>query len=202
MATHVTQHGGMPWLDNYQIILGSGSPRRVQLLREAGYTYTQRVIEIDESFDADLSIYTVAEHLAILKSAAHTLNDSELLITADSVVIIHDKILGKPKDRKEAEDFLKLLSGSMHLVHTGVCLRSSTKQESFTASSEVTLATLSPSEINHYIEHYPPYDRAGGYGVQDWIGHNCVTNIKGSYTNIMGLPTAELYGRLKAFCID
>ena len=190
----------MSWLNDYQIILGSGSPRRVQLLREAGYNYTQRVIEIDESFDSDMPIHTVAEHLAVLKSQAHTLNEKELLITADSVVIINDQILGKPKNRKEAEDFLHLLSGSTHIVHTGVCLRSSDNQDSFTAASEVTLANLSHEEIGYYIEHYPPYDRAGGYGVQDWIGHNCVTEIKGSYTNIMGLPTAELYARLRHFC--
>jgi len=121
------------------------------------------------------------------------------LITADSVVIINDQILGKPKDRKQAEAYLKLLSESTHLVHTGVSIRSVDKQVSFTSSSEVTLAALSDDEINHYIDHYPPYDRAGGYGVQDWIGHNCVVDIKGSYTNIMGLPTAELYARLKTF---
>ena len=189
----------MPWLDRYDIILGSGSPRRVQLLQEAGYTYTQRVIEIDESFDSEMPIHTVAEHLARLKSSAHTLTDTELLITADSVVIINDQILGKPKDRKQAEAYLKLLSESTHLVHTGVSIRSVDKQVSFTSSSEVTLAALSDDEINHYIDHYPPYDRAGGYGVQDWIGHNCVVDIKGSYTNIMGLPTAELYARLKTF---
>ncbi len=189
----------MPWLAKYDLILGSGSPRRVQLLREAGYTYTQRVIEIDESFDPTLPVDTVAEHLAVLKSSVHTLSDSELLITADSVVIINNQILNKPEGRQQAEQFLNLLSDSTHLVHTGVCIRSNSKQVSFTASSEVTLAPLSISEIKHYIDYYSPYDRAGGYGVQDWIGHNCVTNINGSYTNIMGLPTAELYSRLKDF---
>ena len=189
----------MDWLDKFNIILGSGSPRRVQLMQESGYQFTQNVIEVDESFDPSMPIETVAEHLAVKKSQAHTLNPQDLLITADSVVVIDKTILGKPKDAHQATKYLNMLSGTSHLVYTGVCIRSKNRMKAFTATSEVWMRLLTAGEIDHYVTHYAPYDRAGSYGIQDWLGHNCVEKIIGSYTNIMGLPTARLYQELQKF---
>jgi septum formation protein len=189
----------MNWLDKYNVILGSGSPRRVQLMQESGYQFTQYVIEVDESFDPSMATELVAEHLAIKKSQAHTPNQQDLIITADSIVVINNTILGKPKDANQATEYLNMLSNTSHLVHTGVCIRSTEKMKSFTATSEVWMRKLTDDEIEHYVTHYAPYDRAGSYGIQDWLGHNCVEKIVGSYTNIMGLPTARLYQELQAF---
>ena len=189
----------MDWLDKYNVILGSGSPRRVQLMQESGYQFTQYVIEVDESFDPSMATELVAEHLAIKKSQAHTPNQQDLIITADSIVVINNTILGKPKDANQATEYLNMLSNTSHLVHTGVCIRSTEKMKSFTATSEVWMRKLTDNEIEHYVTHYAPYDRAGSYGIQDWLGHNCVEKIVGSYTNIMGLPTARLYQELQAF---
>lgn len=189
----------MDWLKKYNIILGSGSPRRVQLMQESGYSFVQRVIEIDESFDQNMPSTEIAEYLAIEKSKVHTLDQSELLITADSIVVYSNQILGKPENRKEAIAFISMLSGNTHLVHTGVCIRSADKISSFTSTSEVVMNPLSSEEIIYYVDTYNPLDRAGAYGVQDWLGHNFVEAVKGSYTNIMGLPTAELYRELKEF---
>ncbi len=189
----------MNWLNKYNVILGSGSPRRVQLMQESGYQFTQHVIEVDESFDASMSTEMVAEHLAIKKSQAHNPNKQDLIITADSIVVINDTILGKPKDASQATEYLNMLSDTSHLVYTGVCIRSTEKMKSFTATSEVWMRLLSAEEIEHYVTQYAPYDRAGSYGIQDWLGHNCVEKIVGSYTNIMGLPTAKLYQQLQEF---
>ncbi len=189
----------MNWLNKFNVILGSGSPRRVQLMQESGYQFTQHVIEVDESFDPSMSTEMVAEHLAIKKSQAHNPNKQDLIITADSIVVINDTILGKPKDASQATEYLNMLSDTSHLVYTGVCIRSTEKMKSFTATSEVWMRLLSAEEIEHYVTQYAPYDRAGSYGIQDWLGHNCVEKIVGSYTNIMGLPTAKLYQQLQEF---
>lgn len=168
-------------------------------MQEAGYDFVQNVIEVDESFDSNMPTHQVAEYLAIKKSSVHTLEKNQLLVTADSIVVIDEQILGKPADRDQAIEFLQLLSGNTHLVHTGVCLRSASSQQSFTSTSEVRMEALSGDEIIHYVDNYSPYDRAGSYGIQDWLGHNCIDRIKGSYTNIMGLPTARLYRELRKF---
>ncbi len=184
---------------SYQIVLGSKSPRRSQLLTNMGFTYTLRTEDTDESFDSAMNAFDVAEHLAIRKSKAINIKENELLLTADSVVILKDQIIGKPEDEKQAKEYVERLSGTKHFVSTGVALRSLKNLVSFAEVAEVDFAVLSKEEIHYYIEHFKPLDKAGSYGIQDWIGMNKVTKIKGTYTNIMGLPTARVYKEIIQF---
>jgi len=191
----------MEWIKKWNLILASASPRRAELLQLAGFQFTVRMMEVDESFPKDLSAVEVAVFLAKKKAAAQKamLEDQDLLITADSVVILGEQILGKPENKDEAKSMLTALSGKQHQVITGVCLMSKNKEISFSVSSDVFMEHLSDLEIEHYIEHYQPFDKAGSYGIQEWIGINRIKRIEGSYTNIMGLPTAELYDAIVSF---
>lgn len=189
-------------LKKYHIILASKSPRRQELLRGMGVDFEILTKETDESFPPEMPLDEVPEYLSLQKSLAFT--DDELpadflLITSDTVVICEGEILGKPKDREDAERMLQLLSGKTHHVVTGVTVRSAEKTESFAVRSNVTFAQLDAEEIDYYIEHCKPYDKAGAYGIQEWIGYVGISGLEGSFYNVMGLPTRKLYQCLKGF---
>jgi len=189
-------------LKKYQIILASKSPRRQELLRGMGVDFEILTKETDESFPSEMPLDEVPKYLSLQKSLAF--NEDELpadylLITSDTVVICEGEILGKPKDKADAVRMLQMLSGKTHHVVTGVTVRSAEKTESFAVRSNVTFATLDEEEIDYYIEHCKPYDKAGAYGIQEWIGYVGISGLEGSFYNVMGLPTRKLYGVLKAF---
>ena len=189
-------------LKKYHIILASKSPRRQELLRGMGVNFEILTKETPEDYPADLSLDEVPKYLSLQKSLAFTdeeLPNDYLLITSDTVVICEGEILGKPKDREDAARMLRLLSGKTHHVVTGVTVRSAEKTESFAVRSNVTFATLDEEEIDYYIEHCKPFDKAGAYGIQEWIGYVGISGLEGSFYNVMGLPTRKLYGVLKAF---
>ena len=189
-------------LKKYQIILASKSPRRQELLRGMGVDFEILTKETDERFPSDMPLDEVPKYLSLQKSLAFAdeeLPADYLLITSDTVVICEGEILGKPKDREDASRMLQLLSGKTHHVVTGVTVRSTEKTESFAVRSNVTFAELDDEEIDYYIEHCKPYDKAGAYGIQEWIGYVGISGLEGSFYNVMGLPTRKLYGVLKAF---
>ena len=189
-------------LNKYHIILASKSPRRQELLRGMGVDFEILTKETDESFSVEIPLEEVPKYLSLQKSLAFTdgeLPADYLLITSDTVVICEGEILGKPKDRGDAERMLRLLSGKTHHVVTGVTVRSTEKTESFAVRSNVTFAQLDEEEIDYYIEHCKPYDKAGAYGIQEWIGYVGISGLEGSFYNVMGLPTRRLYQCLKAF---
>lgn len=186
-------------LKKYQVILASNSPRRKELLAGLGVEYEVRTLpDIDESYPealqgADIPLYIAKEkadaYLSILKPG-------ELMITADTIVWLDGKVLGKPLDREEALQMLRDMSGRTHEVFTGVCLTTTEWQRSFTAQTEVRFSKLSEEEIAYYVDKFHPMDKAGAYGVQEWIGFIGVENISGSYYNVMGLPVQRLYKEL------
>lgn len=179
------------------VILGSKSPRRHELLKHIVDDFSIYEADVDESFDESTEVFGLAEHLAIRKNEAIYPNSvGSLLITADSVVICDGVVYNKPADADEAFAMLSSLSGKTHTVVTGVCVRHNDKTVSFSGITQVTFAAMSPDEINYYITNFAPYDKAGSYGIQDWIGATQVVSIEGSYTNIMGLPTQGLYNVL------
>lgn len=189
-------------LTDYQIILASNSPRRKELLSGIDVEYAVRMLpDVDESYPDTISGDDVAEYLARKKSAAYMaqLGDGELLITADTIVLLDEEVIGKPNDESDAIRMLKLLSGKTHRVITGVCLTSEKKQVSFSDTAYVTFGHLSDEEIKYYVSKYKPYDKAGAYGVQEWIGYTAVEKIEGSYFNVMGLPIFKVYKELKQF---
>ena len=160
--------------------------------------FEMRVIDgIDESFPADLPTDEIAEFVARKKAAAYTIYEGEIVITADTIVVLEDKVLGKPHDLDDAAAMLRQLSGKTHRVITGVCIKNSVKQKSFSVVSEVTFKSLSDDEISYYVNRYKPLDKAGAYGVQEWIGYIGVTSLSGSYYNVMGLPVQRIYEVLK-----
>lgn len=186
----------------YRIILASNSPRRKELLSGLDVDYDIIVLpNVDESYPTDLAKEEVAEYIAKKKALANQslLENDTLLITADTVVLLNDEIFGKPKDCDEAKAMLKKLSGKTHQVVTGVCLSSKTKNISFSVVSEVRFSNLQDSEIEYYVNKYKPLDKAGAYGIQEWIGYIGIEYISGSYFNIMGLPVQRLYQELKKF---
>ena len=189
-------------LNKYHIILASKSPRRQELLRGMGVEFEILTKETPEDYPNDLPLDEVPKYLSLQKSLAF--NDVELpadylLITSDTVVICDGEILGKPKDRGDAARMLQLLSGKTHHVVTGVTVRSAEKKESFAVRSNVTFAQLDAEEIDYYIENCKPYDKAGAYGIQEWIGYVGISGLEGSFYNVMGLPTRKLYQCLKTF---
>ena len=187
-------------MDNYRYVLASNSPRRKELLAGLGLDFEVRVIDgIDESYPASLPANQVAQYIAEKKAAAYkpTLKTDELIITADTVVIIGDDILGKPHDEVDAVRMLREISGRTHQVTTGVSLLTADKQRSFSVTTDVTFKQLTDSEIQHYVKHYRPFDKAGAYGIQEWIGYIGVTGLNGSYYNVMGLPVQRIYTELQ-----
>lgn len=185
----------------HTIILGSKSPRRAELLKKIHLDFKQVSLNAEEIWPHDMPADKVAVFLAELKSQAYRsqLHPEELLITADSVVIHEGEILGKPRSYEQAKEFLTRLSDSSHTVITGVCLTTTKKVLSFDEKAEVRCAFISPQETDFYIRNYQPYDKAGAYGIQEWLGLTKITKITGTYSNIMGLPTASLYEKLSGF---
>ena len=175
----------------YKIILASNSPRRKELLAGLDVQFEVRIIPgIDESYPDTLPTMEIAEYIAQKKAKAYreTMADDELIITADTIVVLDDKVLGKPKDAEEARCMLHALSGKTHQVVTGVVLTTKELQKHFSVVSNVTFKTLSDNEIDYYVDTYKPMDKAGAYGIQEWIGYVGVTRLEGSYFNVMGLP--------------
>ena len=189
-------------LKRKKIILASQSPRRQELLKGVGVDYQVFVKEdIDESFDREMPFQQVAEYLAIKKARAYAdlITEETILITADTVVCTDSEILNKPADFDEARYMLRQLSGRKHSVITGVCIKSIDKEKAFSSKSIVYFADLSQSEIDYYITHYKPFDKAGAYGIQEWIGYIGIEKIEGSFYNVMGLPIQMVYNELKEF---
>ena len=189
-------------LNKYHIILASKSPRRQELLRGMGVEFSIMTKETDENFSPEMPLDEVPKYLSLQKSLAFTAEElpaDYLLITSDTVVICEGEILGKPKDREDAARMLQMLSGKTHHVVTGVTVRSVEKTESFAVRTNVTFAQLDDEEIDYYIEHCKPYDKAGAYGIQEWIGYVGISGLEGSFYNVMGLPTRKLYQCLKTF---
>lgn len=191
---------------SYKIILASNSPRRRELLSGLDVDFTVKVLpDVDESYPSDLDAYETAQYIAHKKAEAHRslLEDADtLVLTADTVVIVtaddsKSQILGKPKDADDARRMLRLLSGKTHHVVTGVCLTTLDKQRQFSVTTEVTFKDLSDTEIDYYINHYRPFDKAGAYGIQEWIGYVGCTGLKGSYYNVMGLPVQRIYEEMQ-----
>jgi septum formation protein len=184
-----------------KIILGSKSPRRNALLSELGFSFETRVMETDESFPLTLPSEKVAEFIANQKATAliDSLSDDEILICADTIVVIDQQILGKPETRDQAIQMLQTLSGRSHKVITGVVVQSLNKKTVFSVTTEVHFQPLSTEIIHYYIDEYKPYDKAGSYGIQEWIGSVAVQKIEGSFNNVVGLPTLELYNTLLSF---
>jgi septum formation protein len=191
----------IPSLKNHKIILASQSPRRQHLLKELGIDFTIRTKEVDEIYPEHLTGEAIPVYLAKLKAEAFLseLKDDELLITADTIVWVDEQVLGKPTDYNDAFRMLELLSGNMHTVYTGVCLITLQKEVAFCASTQVYFRQLAGHEIDYYLQTHQPYDKAGAYGIQEWIGYVGVERISGSYFNVMGLPIQKLYDELKRF---
>jgi septum formation protein len=187
----------------HPLILASSSPRRQYLMREAGFEFTVEKPEADESFPPNLPVDQVARYLAVKKAEQfRTTIHHEIVVTADTVVILDGEILNKPADRDEAIAMLHKLSGRTHLVMTGVCILSAEKEESFDDTTEVTFKQLTQQEIEYYVDHYKPYDKAGAYGAQDFIGMIAIEKIVGSYFNVMGLPIHKVYEVLSNLFLD
>ena len=186
-------------LNRFEVVLASNSPRRKQLLEQLGMQFTTRVIgDIDESYPEDMPADEIAAFISSKKAAAYreTIGDNELVITADTVVVCGDKILGKPADGDDACRMLKMLSGGAHKVITGVTITTKDFMHTFDSVTEVFFDELTDAEIEYYVKEYKPMDKAGAYGIQEWIGCAGVTGIKGSYYNVMGLPVQKLYREL------
>lgn len=187
-------------LDKYDIVLASGSPRRRELLQGLGIDFRVHVLKgIDETYPSSLPAEQIPEYLSRLKAHAYQVTEGELLITADTVVILDGQVLGKPHSAAEASRMLHALSGHTHTVVTGVTVTTTQRTESLSNATQVTFGPLSDEEIDYYIEHYRPFDKAGAYGIQEWIGYTGITAIKGSFYNVMGLPVQRLYQLLKTF---
>lgn len=182
-----------------KIYLASKSPRRQELLKLMGLEYTLYIKEIDESYPESLKVSEVAEYISKKKANAFPVSKEGIILTADTIVVVDNEILGKPIDFDDAFAMIKKLSGRKHEVITGVTIVSKEKQISFSDVTEVYFREISDAEITYYIENYKPFDKAGAYGIQEWIGVAAITKIKGSYTNVVGLPTEKLYRELKQF---
>lgn len=183
----------------YKVILSSNSPRRKELFAGLGIDFEVRVISgIDESYPSDIPLKDVPQYIAKEKAAAYDIATDELVVTADTVVIVDNEILGKPVDEDEARKMLRKLSGRSHEVITGVCLTTCELQRSFAVTSEVTFKKLSEEEIEYYVKNYHPLDKAGAYGIQEWIGYIGVTSLYGSYFNVMGMPVQRIYEELRS----
>ena len=187
-------------LEKYKVILASGSPRRRELMAGLGVNYEVRILpDVDESYPDTLQGEEIPLYIAKEKADAYIpmMQPDELIITADTIVWLDGKVLGKPRDREDALQMLRTMSGRTHEVFTGVCITTTDWQRSFTAQTEVRFATLSEEEIAYYVDNFQPMDKAGAYGVQEWIGFVGVSRLEGSYFNVMGLPVQRLYQELK-----
>lgn len=189
-------------LKRYRIILASASPRRKELLSKLDIGFTVKVLhDVDESFPASLSVVQVPQYISRKKADAYRqeMQENDMVITADTVVAVGRRILGKPKSAEEARVMLKLLSDRYHRVVTGVTIMTAKRTETFATVSRVRFTRLNDEEIDYYISKYKPFDKAGAYGIQEWIGMVGITELNGSYFNVMGLPVQRLYAKLKEF---
>lgn len=196
---HLTYRIMFENIKNYRVVLASNSPRRRELLAGLGIDFEVRVLpDIAEGYPDGLSATQIAEYIAREKADAYRqqMGADELIITADTIVVCGGEVLGKPADAADARRMLHLLSGRTHQVVTGVCLMTAQRQRCFAVETDVTFKALSDEEICYYIERYRPFDKAGAYGIQEWIGYIGVTGINGSYFNVMGLPVQRLYSEL------
>lgn len=188
-------------LKGYKIVLASGSPRRQQFLKELDANFEVRLKEVDEIYPDNLKGAEITDYLAELKAAAleDTLTDDEILITSDTIVWHENKALGKPTDYEDAFEMLKSLSGKTHEVITSVCIKNAGKSETFNDTTRVTFNFLTDEEIKYYLDNYRPYDKAGSYGIQEWIGLVAIARIEGSYATVVGLPVDKVYQHLNKF---
>jgi len=191
----------MNWFPDYNYILASKSPRRQQLLQSLGIPFEVRVKDTDEIYPEGMDRNEIPVYLAKLKAEAFLpeLKERDLLITADTIVFLENDVIGKPEDQQDAERMLQLLSGKEHQVVSGVCLTSVQRELAFFAVSNVRFKELSQNEIEFYISHFKPFDKAGAYGIQEWIGYIGITHIEGSFYNVMGLPVQRLYEEIIRF---
>ncbi|MCI6558605.1 MAG: Maf-like protein [Prevotella sp.] len=188
--------------ERYKVILASNSPRRRELLAGLGLQFEVRVLaDIDENYPPTLPATQIAKYIAHKKAEANRaiMAENEMIITADTIVVVDDMVMGKPADDADAIRMLSTLSGKTHKVITGVCITTLNKQTVFDVTTGVTFKTLTDEEINYYITHFHPTDKAGAYGIQEWIGYIGVTGLEGSYYNVMGLPVQRIYDELCAF---
>ncbi len=188
--------------NKYKIILASRSPRRQHLLKEIGLDFKVKIKDVEESYPKNFRKEEIVLYLCKLKASVFNTDNfenNELLITADTIVCLDEEVLNKPDNRDEAVKMLEKLSGQKHEVITGVCLKSKDKCKSFYVSTDVYFKKLSPEEIEFYVDNFKPYDKAGSYGIQEWIGYVGIEKINGSYFNVVGLPTSRLYEELKNF---
>lgn len=185
----------------YNFILGSNSPRRSEILKEMGLDFKIIASNIDETIPKGMKNKNVPIYLAKEKAnfLFKELNENEILITADTIVLMNDEIITKPSNKKDAKDILQKISNNKHEVITGICITSNSNQHSFSSKTEVFFNKISNSEIEYYLEKFKPYDKAGSYGIQEWLGLISVRKIIGSYTNVVGLPSSELYQELNKF---
>lgn len=188
-------------LKKYQIILASQSPRRQELLKGLDIEFTIETRPINEVYDADLKAHEITDYLAVLKASAFkdTITHDQLIITSDTIVWFNDAPLEKPKTAQEAKDMIASMSGKTHEVYTSVCFTTSINQVVINDVTKVTFAALSPEEIDYYVTNYKPMDKAGAYGIQDWLGYAAVTKLEGCYYNVMGLPLPKVYQVLRSF---
>jgi len=191
----------LPHIAIHDLVLGSASPRRKALLKDAGFEFDTIIADIEEHFSEDLKAQEIPLYLSKLKAdhLIKSLGINQILITADTIVWLDNKALNKPSDYKDACRMLNELSGKQHEVFTGVSITSHKKQVSFYVCTTVYFKTLTEEEIEFYVTNYKPYDKAGAYGAQDWIGLVAIEKLEGSYFNVMGLPIKELYEHLKVF---
>ena len=191
----------MKWFPNYNYILASKSPRRSQLLKSLGIDFSIKTIEVDETYPAGLEREQIPQFLAEKKAEPFRehLLENDLIITADTIVWKDGKVLGKPKNREEAIEMLRFLSGDWHQVISGVCLTTFKKSKSFYSTSNVQFKKLTQAEIEYYVSTFKPFDKAGAYGIQEWIGIIGITHIEGSFYNVMGLPIQKLYEEIQRF---
>lgn len=186
-------------LKNHKIILASGSPRRQQFFKELNIPFTIKLFDVNEVYPKELHKEEISEYLAQLKAAPFQgqLSNDEIVITADTIVWLDQEALGKPKNREMAFEMLQKLSGRQHEVITSICIKTNTYEKIISDSTSVSFSKLTNEEINHYIDAYEPFDKAGSYGIQEWIGFIGVEKIEGSYFNVMGLPVHKLYQILR-----
>lgn len=190
---------------DYKILLASKSPRRLELIKQMGFEVETCPIDVNEDYPLDLDYRIIPEYLAEKKAKGFDyslLNDNEILLTADTMVFIDGHSISKPENRNQAIDFLTSLSENKHLVITGVCLKTNKKEISFSASTTVYFKKLELWEKEYYVDNYKPYDKAGGYAIQQWIGCIGIEKIEGSYYNVVGLPTFEVFNHIKKIIVN
>ncbi|MDX8338838.1 Maf-like protein [Draconibacterium sp. IB214405] len=191
----------MNWIPEYNFILASKSPRRQELLKSLGIDFQVKTKDVDENYPPEISPNDIPGYLAEKKANAFSneLNNNDLLITADTIVVLNGNVLEKPADYDHASQMLRALSGKVHEVITGVCLSSTTKSVVFSSSTQVWFKELTDAEIDYYINTFKPYDKAGAYGIQEWVGAIGISHIEGSFYNVMGLPLQKLYEEIQKF---